>query len=388
MILQVKDLKDAATKILASIDNGALLDRVKDTLEIVGVGKTLQLNVTNKEYYVRVKLPLVSEEQFRALVDARLFLNLISKTTVDEVELKTTNTSLIVKANGTYKLPFIYDGNDIISVPEIKIDNPTHSFTMPSEALNSIVNINSKELDISAAKRDFQKLYYIDDQGCITFSSGACINQSFTLPEKVILLLNDKVVKLFKLFKGGDVKFTLGVDAYGNQMLTKAKFEDEEIEITTITPTTQPLVTSFENPLNVARAKLNKKYKNVAILDKTELLDAITRLLVCTYAVGGLEKDYAYLEFDPIGGATLSTIDSNNKEPLSYLNVLPVPDATQEEPMTVVTEKYSTIVDIKQLKTTLSACEDNAIKLMFDDYQGMLLVRKTIFNLIPEMRQD
>ena len=380
MILQVKDLKDAATKILASIDNGALMDRVKDTLEIVSVGKTLQLNITNKEYYVRVKTPLVSDEQFRALVDAKLFLNLVSKTTVDEVELKTTQTSLIVKANGTYKLPFIYDGNDVISVPEIKIENQTVGFTMTGDALNSIVNINSKELDIAGAKREFQKLYYIDEQGCITFSNGACINQSFTLPEKVVLLLNDKVVKLLKLFKEGDVKFTLGTDVVGTQMLTKAKFENDEVEITTITPTTQPLVESFNSPLRIARTKLNKSYKNVAHLNKDELLEAISRLLVCTYAVGGLEKDYAFLEFDPVNGALLSTLDGNNKEPLAYVNT--------EGATSVVTEKYSTIIDIKQLKTTLGACEENIIKLMFDDYQGMLLVRKAIFNLIPEMRQD
>lgn len=376
MILQVKELKDAATKILASIDNGSMLDKVKDTLEIVSANKVLQLNVTNKEYYVRVKVPLLSDENFRALVDAKLFLNLISKTTVDEVELKTTQTSLIVKANGTYKLPFIYDGNDVINLPEIKIENKTMEFNISSDALNSIANINSKEIDIAAAKRDYQKVYYIDEQGCLTFSSGACMNHSFTLPEKVILLLNDKTVKLLKLFKTGDVKFSLGMDAYGNQVLTKVKFENDDIEVTAITPTSQALIDSVSTRVSRARATLNKKYANVVYLDKNELLEAIARLLVYSYAIGGLWTDYAYLSFDPVTGLTITSNDKNSKEQLPYL--------TNEGEQSHVVGTYNTIMDIKQLKTTLSACEEDAIQLRFDDHQGMLLLRKTIFNFVPE----
>lgn len=376
MILQVKDLKDAATKILASIDNGALLDKVKDTLEIVSANKVLQLNVTNKEYYVRVKVPLVSEENFRALVDAKLFLNLISKTTVDEVELKTTQTSLIVKANGTYKLPFIYDGNDVINIPEIKIENKTLEFNMTSDALNSIANVNSKELDIAAAKRDYQKVYYIDEQGCLTFSTGACMNHSFTLPNKVVFLLNDKTVKLLKLFKSGDVKFSLGMDAYGNQVLTKVKFENDDVEITAITPTTQALIDSVSSRVARARSTLTKNYANVVYLDKNELLEAITRLLVYTYAIGGMYVDYAYVTFDPTTGLTISSLDYNSKEQLPLL--------TRDGEQSHVVETYNTVMDIKQLKTTLSACDEDAIQLRFEDHQGMLLLRKTIFNFVPE----
>ena len=41
-----------------------------------------------------------------------------------------------------------------------------------------------------------QRLYYMDERGAVTFTSGACIN-NFTLEKPVKILLNNKLVKLF-----------------------------------------------------------------------------------------------------------------------------------------------------------------------------------------------
>ena len=367
MILQVKNLKDAAVKILAAVDGSDIMDRVKDTLEIVSVGKTLQLNITNKEYYVRINMPLLEEEPFRALVNAELFLNLVSKLTTDELELKANQTSLVVKANGNYKLPYIYDGNDVMSVPEIKIENPTTTFNISSDILNSIATVNAKEINLSEATKPFQRLYYVDEKGCITFSNGACIN-AFTLPEKVVLLLNDKIVKLFKLFKSGDVKFTLGFDAYGDTMLTKVKFENGDIEITDITSTTNSLVKSA--PANAMRNLLNTQYPYQVTFNKNELKDAISRLLLCNYAVGGDAKNFGFLYFDE-NGVTITTPDENNKELVKYASG-------------TISEKYSSMMEIKQLKSTLDVCNEDILTFSFGNHKSAVLARGTIYNVFPE----
>lgn len=369
MILQVKELKEASIKILAAVDNGGIMDKIKDTLEIVTVGNTLQLNITNKEYYVRVKLPVTESEPFRALVDAKLFLTLVSKITTDTLELSTNQVSLIVKANGTYKLPFIYDGNSVITVPEITIDNPTMDFLISADTLNSIATINSKDLNIANAKKDFQRFYYVDEQGCFTASFGACVNQ-FTLPQKVVMTLSDKVVKLFKLFKDGEVKFTLGYDAYGTSMLTKVKFENDDIEITNITPTNDTILESFRKPVESIRAKISSAYDYTVTINKTDLVEALARLLLCNYAIGGFEKDFGVLKFVN-DGVIIETPDSNNKELVPYVSLK-------------LDGEYKTMIDIKQLKTTLEACNEELLTFSFGNKKGILLTRGLICNLLPE----
>ena len=63
------------------------------------------LNVTNREYYVRVKLPIQQPEDFHAVVNANLFLRLVSQLTSETIELTVDNNSLIVKAKTLVSLP-------------------------------------------------------------------------------------------------------------------------------------------------------------------------------------------------------------------------------------------------------------------------------------------
>jgi hypothetical protein len=103
-----------------------------------------------------------------------------------------------------------------MSLPVIKISNKTIEMPISFDILDSILNVNSKEL--AKVKKievnELQKMYYIDETGCFTFTTGACLN-SFTLEKPVKLLLNEKIVKLFKLFKE-DVLFSLGQDPLPN----------------------------------------------------------------------------------------------------------------------------------------------------------------------------
>ena len=57
MILKIDELKDAASKILSAVD-ASNMQVVTETLELIAENKTLYLNVTNREYYVRVKMAL------------------------------------------------------------------------------------------------------------------------------------------------------------------------------------------------------------------------------------------------------------------------------------------------------------------------------------------
>ena len=71
MILQVEKFQDSCKKILGAVDTDSTLKNVAfgyDTLELEADGKTLNLNVTNGEYFVSIALPLDEEEQVVVVV--------------------------------------------------------------------------------------------------------------------------------------------------------------------------------------------------------------------------------------------------------------------------------------------------------------------------------
>ena len=167
MIIKTKEFKEAANKILLA----ANLDSNAANLELVVRNSSLYLNVTNKEYYVAVKFPIETEETFRAVVDANLFLNLISGITTETFSLTLKdNTVLLSAGKSKYKVAMIYENENLMTLPVIAIQNKTVEMGISNDILMSILNVNSKELlktkylDVS----ELNKLYYIDETGCFT----------------------------------------------------------------------------------------------------------------------------------------------------------------------------------------------------------------------------
>ena len=195
MIIKKEKFQEICSTILAATDS-AEISTLTETLELKVENKVLYLNVTNGEYYASVKFDLESDEQFHAAVNANLFLKLIAAVTTEDIELQAMNNYVLVKANGTYKIPMIFDGDKLLSLPKIEINNRTVSMKVSGNVLESILNYNSKELLRGTVSRPVQKMFYVDETGCITFTTGACVN-NFTLEKPVKVLFNNRLVKLF-----------------------------------------------------------------------------------------------------------------------------------------------------------------------------------------------
>ena len=88
MILKVKEFQTACKTILDAVDT-TTNSIVNETLELKVVDSVLSLNVTNKEYFTSVKMPVSSEENMIATVDAKVFLSLIS---ILQLKKKTIST--------------------------------------------------------------------------------------------------------------------------------------------------------------------------------------------------------------------------------------------------------------------------------------------------------
>ena len=133
MIIRNEDLKEICNKILYAFDPTS-----SDIVQIKGVDNYLHMSVGNGEYFVEVKLNMYEEVDFNATVNGDIFLKLISKITSDTVEFNTKDNFLIIKGDGSYKLPLIYKNDKMLEVSKINISNVINNFKISSNILNSI----------------------------------------------------------------------------------------------------------------------------------------------------------------------------------------------------------------------------------------------------------
>ena len=373
MVIRIEEIQSACSKILAAVDSNSV-SALTETLQLTTRGKELFLNVTNNEYFAKVKLEMKEPVEFNATVNANLFLKLISQITTETIELSVTETALILKGNGTYNLPLIFDGDKLMELPEIIINNPTTSFSIDSSILQSILQFNSKELSKGIISRPIQKLYYMDELGAITFTTGACVN-SFSLEKPVKVLLNDRLVKLFKLFKDGPVNFTLGYDTLADGVIqTKVRFESEDISLTAILSCDDTMLQSY--PVNAVRARANSDYPYSVNISRDQLIQTINRLLLFTSANGARDiiNPYSTFEFKPDRVVVWDTHHENFEE-VFYTN-------TRCE----VEDAYTTMFDFKDFRTTLENCSEQYVTLNFGDEQALVVARGNVRVVIPECR--
>lgn len=370
-IIRSEDLKEVCNKILTAVDSTEL-SLVTETLELIAKEDILRLGVTNREYYTEVKFQLEDIQNFHATVNAMLFLKLVSQITTDTIEMYIDGNTLVVIGNGTYKVPLIYDGEELLSLPKITINNVTNTFTIKPEILNSILTYNSKELTKGTISKPVQKFYYVDEYGCITFTNGACVN-SFSLEKPIRVLFNNRLVKLFKLFKEGDVKFTIGYDAISDDVVqTKVKFETPSVTVTAILSCDDTLLNSV--PVNAIRGRANNTYPYSVNLNKSALIQTINRLTLFNQNSGPYNKIYGTFVFGP---NELVVYDANgvNKEVVRYMN-----DTSNIE------TPYEMKLNLIELKTTLETCNESYLCMNFGDDSAVVISRGNIKNVIPEIK--
>lgn len=366
MIVKVEQFQEVCKKILEAVDSSGVVS-VSDTLELELINKKLYLNVTNNEYYVTVTIDVDDDSEFHAVVNASLFLNLVSKLTTAEMHMNIKDNVLVIKSNGNYKIPLIFENDALVQLPKIKIGEVTSNFKIANETLQSILKFNSKELQKSGIKKIVQKMFYIDDKGCITFTNGACVN-SFTLEKPVKILLTEKVVKLFKLFLSDEIEFTLGVDVTSNNMVqTKASFKDKDVQITTILSSDSSLINSV--PVEAIRGLASTSFPHSIVLEKRSVLDAINRLSL--FDKNNVVTLYTYLSVSKEGLCIYDTRKNNNEK-------LPLVNAFNSD------ETYDFILDTNDFKITLETNNDQYVTLNFGNRRAVVIDRPNIKNILPE----
>lgn len=366
MIIRTDKLQPACSKLLPAVDSSAIAE-ITDVLELKTIGQTLCINATNREYYAQVRLNVDSAVDFKATVNAGLFLKLIAQITSETIELIVNGNTLTIKANGTYDLPLLYENDAMMELPEIVINNPTTEMTVDGTILQSILNFNSKELMKDVIATPLQKMYYIDQAGCITFTTGACVN-NFRLEQPIKILLNGRLVKLFKLFGTGKVKLTLGYDALSETIIqTKLKLENDEVSLTSILSCDDTMINQV--PAEPIRARVNNIYPYNVTVNKNQFIETINRLLLFS-ANADKAISSSNLLFE---GTSVKVFDVHGK------NVEQVNFKSG-----AVSEPYSAKIVLTDLKHAFESTDDEFVTLSFGDHEAFVIVSTAVKHVVPE----
>ena len=375
MILKTKTFQEAANKILLAVG----LDRAAANLELAAKDTALYLRVTNREYYVAVKFDLEEPTDFRAVVDANLFLNLISGISTEEFELKINDTNVVVKAGkSSYKLAMIYENENLMKLPIIKLDKEQVTVDMAVEydILMSILNVNGKEIQ-KAKKLDvneLQRYYYIDETGCFTFTTGACVN-TFSLEKPIKLLLTDKVVKLFKLFNT-DVWMSYGHIVNSDSSLQPiVVFQTDGVYVATRLLNDDTCIQKIKAPCDAMKNLVKEIYDHNLVLSATDLSSAIGRLLMFhKNSSAKVDSTFvpAMVEFTDTE-LTISDTTGDNKEVITIENGSSA-------------GTYTMGINLIDFKSVLDSCKNEHITLNCGNGKSIIISRGTISNVIAETK--
>ena len=368
MILRIEQLKEICSKLLFAIDNNSEL-KFAELLEIKTVDSGLDLIVTNREYICKIHVLTSVVENIHATIEAITFLKLVSQITTETVELKIENNSLIVIGNGIYTFPIVYENDTLLELPDISIDVITSKFSVSADTLSKIVNYNSKEITKSAVTHPVQKLFYIDKDGCITFTSGACVTK-FKLEKDIKFLLDLKTVKLLKLFNSESVNCIFGHNAINDDITQSViSFYDNDITLTSILTNDNSLINAV--PADTIRNVAEDTYEYSVVFNKNLLLQTINRLILFAETANALQS-YGVFEFRS-DLAIIYDKDKINNEKVFYnnttLNLL---------------ESYEATIDLVDLKIVLSSCKEDYITMNFGNHKSVVIQQLDVYNVIPE----
>ncbi len=371
MILKTKEFQTTASKILVALGT----DKSAGDLELFTNNGFLYMNVTNKEFYVSVKFPVDGELESRTVVDAVSFLDLVSSITTDTFELNVTDQYLSVKSNkSSYKIEVIYENDKLMELPTIDADTTTVNMTISNDILKSILDVNGKEIakaKSSIEVSELQKLYYIDETCCFTFTTGACLNK-FQLEKPVRMLLTDRIVKLFKLFDT-DVDFYLGHKSNSaGELMTVVCFMSNDTKVSALINCSDVLLAKISAPLSATKTYISDTYNYSVVLSTFALNSAVQRLI--KFTKNSVEKCGAYIKgIVHISKDSVTISDSfDNTETVSVEN------------NSVITSSYDMTINLNDLAAILSSTKLEHITLNCGNHQAAIITRGQVSNLIKE----
>ena len=378
MIIKLADLKPVCANIASVIDNNAMSE-IATTIQLGVFDTKLKINYTNKQYFVSSKIPVtdvMNVPPFSAVIKADTFIKLISKLndeTVDIVLDDNKATLDVITATGKYTFATI-DAVDAFDKQysnfNIADDNVDVSYSIDNGVLHNIIDYSNTEFgkvpDSIAKSNVMYRMCYLDSQGSIAMSGGACIYNANVEVDNGVYL-TDKLLKLLKLFNH-DTQYNINIKTgtaavLNNVVQQKIEFTSDNMEIYAILPSN----TAIKLPVDKVRQMATTALPNTVNIDTNNLAQVLDRFSI--FVDGTSVVDTVTLEFTA-DNVKVRNEALENVDVVNYINSISL-----EQP-------YVVKVCLSELLTTLNNYE-TAVSIDFGVNTNIVLHNEHVTNIIP-----
>ena len=354
MKISTERFKEAVNNSIKGASNNNLLP-LTSMVGIKNNGKALKLVTTDGTNTLVVTIENVaSENSIDITVPADVFGKLVSKITSSEVELKVENDTLIVKANGTYKIPLVVDEEGSVSFPVPSYNGENVENTKLSY-LMSVYNTNKSAL-ATTFENPFLTGYYADDMVVTSDANVITFNEIDLGIGKV--LLNAQMISLITLAKTEDVFVVI---------------DDNTVVLGT--PELEVIGKALDGiedyPIDAMKEYLGESFPSSCKVAKQSLLSALGRLALF---IEPYDKNGAYFSFGR-RGLTLSSKKSSSTESISYVESKDF-------------QQFICCVDIPQMKTQLEAYPEDLVEIHYGLENALKLTSGKITQVISLLEDE
>jgi hypothetical protein len=359
MKVATQRFKEAVNKAI----KGASFNNLIPITGMVGIklkdGK-LRLLTTDMTNTLAVILDKVTGDEMDITIDADKFGKLISKVTSEDIDLSVKDDVLVIKANGTYRIPLISDEDGLVSFPDIRSDS-TSTENWAIVKLSSIMqayNINKSAL-AKTLENPALTGYYCDgkvittDANVITFNNFRMFTEEFEP-----LLISAQQMQLLTLYKEEDIKVTV---------------DQETIVFATDTQVVEgSLMEGIEDfPVEEIAAYLDVAFTSYCKVPKELLLSVLDRLALF---IEPYDKNGAYFTFGRKG----INIHSKKDASMETINYVESKDF----------EPFVCCVDIPMLKEQLQAYPEETVKIWYGNENALKLECGKVIQVIALLEDE
>lgn len=369
MLVSTKRLKKVVTRLLSSVDLQDL-SSTAGLIELEAQGDQLILSMAAPEYQLRVSVEGAATSPLHAVVRAESFLKLVTKISASQIEMSSTEGCLLMKAGGSYRIPVVEVGEQGTLLTWSPPAN-LQVITLSRDMLHLLLKYNYREMQTDKVVRPVQRLCYLDQQGAITFNSGACVS-TFDLTSPVKVLLTIKAVRLLKIFEEDD-SLAFGVqhiELSDGRMQTKMVAENSQAFLQVLLPSDPSFMEAF--PVEAVRERAFDSYPGTVNLSRKSLSECLGRLLLLSNLQGNSSvRELGRITFQA-EGLVLEDVGKAGTEVIPYIG-------------TPFSEEYQCFINMATLKSLLDSCAEDSISLSFGNKEALVLSRGMVRNVIPEV---
>lgn len=316
----------------------------------------LSLTTTDTNSYLTVTEPVTGEDT-SFVVNVETFSKLISKISTENITFDVSDDTILIRGNGTYKLPIQLDVDGTpIKYPNKTINNAETSGTIKTAIIKNIILFNKPSLATTFEAPCLTGYLFTEDQVISADTFNICVYDVKTFGKKV--LISPVVLDLLSMSTDEEISY---------------KIDDNFImfETSNLTLFATLMSDADSYPVDSIMALVSKEYPSKCVLPKTTVLNIIDRI---SLFINDNDQNGVYMTFTKEG----LKIESSRADGIES-----VPYQGSEN-----WKDYSCFASVDSLKRQFNARVGESVNLYYGDEDTVMIADDNVKQLSALLDDD